>query len=126
MSNLQDGELPKEKAICKWCGREFVTFERIPGGGIRGRHYCCIEHTCKALAREKEETAKELEMKTIAEVRKESAKERREKLSGKKECPACGTLFRPKSNRVIFCERCKYIGWDKRNELMLARKRSMR
>lgn len=30
------GELIKQKEICKWCGKEFITFERIPDGGIRG------------------------------------------------------------------------------------------
>ena len=41
-----EGTLIKQKEICKWCGKEFVTFERIPGGGIRGRYYCCIDCTC--------------------------------------------------------------------------------
>lgn len=126
MSNIQDGNLPKLKETYQWCGREFVTFEKIPGKPIRGRYYCCIEHTLKALGKDKQKAAKELEKKIVAKVRKERAKERREKLSGKKECPVCGTVFKPKSNNVIFCERCKYLSYEKRNALMLARKRSMR
>lgn len=50
-----EGTLIKQKQICQWCGKEFGTFERIPGGGIRGRHYCCIDHTCKALAKKTDE-----------------------------------------------------------------------
>lgn len=35
-----------------------------------------------------------------------------------------GTLIKQKvtSEKDYFCERCKYIGWDKRNQLMKERK----
>lgn len=112
MSNIQDGSLPKQKEICRWCGREFVTFERIPGGSIRGRYYCCIEHTCKALAKEKEEEGKEVKTQI-----------KRVPTKGVRECPVCGIKFKATSEKSYFCERCKYIGWDKRNQLMKERKR---
>lgn len=105
-----EGTLIKQKEICKWCGKEFVTFERIPGGGIRGRYFCCIDHTCKALAKEKEEAGKEVK-KQIKRV-----PERAER-----ECPVCGMKFRPQSEESIYCDRCKYIGWAKRTALMKQR-----
>ena len=123
MNVLKDGELPKLKEKCQWCGREFITFEKIPGKPIRGRYYCCIEHTLKALEEDRKEAAKKLEKKIIKEVRKE-VKERKE--TGMKECPVCGAEFKAKSQSVIFCERCKYLQYAKRNALMLARKKQMR
>lgn len=126
MSNIKDGELPKLKETCQWCGKEFITFEKIPGKPIRGRYYCCIEHTLKALEEDRKEAAKKLEKKIIKEVRKQEKEERKFAETGMKECPACGTYFKAKSNSVIFCERCKYLQYAKRNALMLARKRQMR
>lgn len=126
MSNIKNGEMPKQKEICKWCGKEFVTFERIPGGSIRGRYYCCIEHTLKALDEDRKEAAKKLEKKIIKEVRKQEREERKFAETGMKECPVCGAEFKAKSQSVIFCERCKYLQYAKRNALMLARKRQMR
>lgn len=110
---LQDGELIKQKEICKWCGREFITFERIPGGSIRGRHYCCIEHSCMALAKEKEAENKVVKKK-IQPIKPEITQ---------KECPVCGMKFTAISEKVDFCDRCKYIGWEKRNRLMKERER---
>lgn len=106
-----EGTLIKQKEICRWCGREFVTLERNPGGSIRGRHYCCIDHTCKALAKEKEEEGKEVK-KQIKRVPTRATRE----------CPVCGMKFRAQSGKSIYCDRCKYIGWDKRNQLMKERK----
>nr|DAE10745.1 MAG TPA: co-chaperone HscB [Myoviridae sp. ctQve5] len=126
MANIQDGCLPKLKEKCQWRGKEFITFEKIPGMSIRGRYYCCIEHTLKALDEDKKEAAKKLEKKIIKEVRKQEREERKFAETGMKECPACGTYFKAKSNSVIFCERCKYLQYAKRNALMLARKRQMR
>lgn len=114
MSNIKNGEMPKQKEICQWCGKEFITFERIPGGSIRGRYYCCIDHTCKALAKEKEEEGKE--------VKKER---KRVPARRKRECPVCGEKFRSQSEESLYCDRCKYIGWAKRTALMEQRK-SMR
>ncbi len=126
MSNIKDRELPKLKETCRVCGKEFITFEKIPGKPIRERYYCCIEHTLKALEEDRKEAAKKLEKKIIREVRKQEREERKFAETGMKECPACGTEFKAKSNSVIFCERCKYLQYAKRNALMLARKRSMR
>lgn len=123
MSNIKDRELPKLKETCKVCGKKFITFEKIPGKPIRGRYYCCIEHTLKALEEDRKEAAKKLEKKIIREVRKQEREERKFAETGMKECPACGTEFKAKSNSVIFCERCKYLQYAKRNALMLARKR---
>ena len=106
-----EGTLIKQKEICKWCGKEFVTFERIPGGGIRGRYYCCIDCTCKALAKEKEEAGKEVKQ----EIKRVPARRKRE-------CPVCGEKFRPQSEESLYCDRCKYIGWAKRTALMEQRK----
>lgn len=114
MSNIKDGELPKLKEKCLWCGREFVTFERIPGGSIRGRHYCCIEHSCMALAKKKEEAGKEVVKKKIQPIKPEITQ---------KECPVCGMKFTAISEKVDFCDRCKYIGWEKRNRLMKERQK---
>lgn len=106
-----EGELIKQKEICKWCGKEFITFERIPGGGIRGRYYCCIDHACNALAREKEEGGK----KVKKQVERVIARTERE-------CPVCGVKFKAQNEEAIYCDRCKYIGWAKRTRLMAERK----
>lgn len=37
-------------------------------------------------------------------------------------CRWCGREFKVTSEKDYFCERCKYIGWDKRNQLMKERK----
>lgn len=113
MSNIKDGELPKLKEKCLWCGREFVTFERIPGGSIRGRHYCCVDHTCKALAAEIEAENKVVKKK-IQKIKPEITQ---------KECSVCGMKFTAISKKTNFCDKCKYIGWDKRNQLMKEREK---
>lgn len=110
---LKDGELIKQKETCKWCGKEFITFERIPGGSIRGRYYCCIEHSCMALAKEKEAENKVVKKK-IQTVKPDITQ---------KECPVCGMKFTAISEKADFCDRCKYIGWEKRNRLMKERER---
>ena len=114
--HLKDGELIKQKEICRWCGKEFITFERIPGGSIRGRYYCCIEHSCMALAKEKEEERKAAK-KDIEKVKAAAI--------ARKECPACGVKFTTKSKDMVFCDKCKYIGWAKRNAMMLERKQGV-
>lgn len=126
MCNIKDGELPKLKETCRVCGKQFITFEKIPGKLIRGRYYCCIEYTLKALEEDRKEAAKKLERKIIKEVRKQEREERKFAETGMKECPVCGTYFKAKSQSVIFCEKCKYLQYAKRNALMLARKKQMR
>lgn len=112
---LKDGELIRQKETCKWCGKEFITFEKIPGKPIRGRYYCCIEHSCMVLAAEKEVENK---------VEKKAEKKEIQKMKiTQKECPVCGMKFTAISEKADFCDRCKYIGWEKRNRLMKERER---
>lgn len=121
MCNIKDGELPKLKETCRVCGKQFITFEKIPGKPIRGRYYCCIEHTLKALEEDRKEAAKKLEKKSRNKKNIEKAA-----IIIKRECPVCGIKFTAMSESVIFCSKCKFIGWDKRNKIMAERKRQMR
>lgn len=73
-----------------------------------------------------EETEEETKEEVNKEVRKQEKEERKFAETGMKECPACGTYFKAKSNSVIFCEHCKYLSYERRNALMLARKKQMR